>query len=329
MSAKLDRRHFIAAGAGAFAMPFVWRSASAQAAWPARQMRMICSYPAGGQTDLLARAYGEFISKQVGKTVVVENKPGASGAIGTAEVARAAPDGHTILCSISTTYIMNRVVMKNPGYDMDKDLTLVSVIPGAGLLLVVNPKTGVKTLEDFVAFARKSGKVNFGTYSAGSAPHMTINELNKQYGLSIEPVHYRGEAPMWTGMLEGTLDAAMGSFTAAQSVLQSDRGTVFAVHSKKVDAIPTIKTLPEQGAISKFFTVSGFSGWAVPKATPQPVVDRLAELCVAANNDPKVKEVLATFVLEPAIGFKETNALYQRELPIWIESARSLGLEPA
>ena len=91
----------------------------------------------------------------------------------------------------------------------------------------------------------------------------------------------------------------------------------------------TIKTLPEQGATSKFFTVSGFSGWAVPKATPQPVVDRLAELCVAANSDPKVKEVLNTFVLEPAIGFKETNALYQRELPIWIESARSLGLEPS
>lgn len=328
MSAKLDRRRFIAAGTTTLAMPFVSRGASAQAAWPSRQIRMICSYPAGGQTDLLARAYSEFIAKQVGKTVVVENKPGAAGAIGTAEVARAEPDGHTILCSISTTYIMNRVVMKT-GYDMDKDLTLVSVIPGAGLLLVANPKTGVKTLEDFVAFARKSGKVNFGTYSAGSAPHMTVHELNKQYGLAIEPIHYRGEAPMWTGMLEGTLDVAMGSYTAAQSVLQSDRGTVFAVHSKKVDAIPDIKTLPEQGATSKFFTVSGFSGWAVPKATPQPVVDRLAELCVAANSDPKVKEVLNTFVLEPAIGFKETNALYQRELPIWIESARSLGLEPA
>ncbi|MDE5442369.1 tripartite tricarboxylate transporter substrate binding protein [Bradyrhizobium sp. CSA207] len=329
MSAKLDRRQIIAAGTTALAMPFLLRSASAQGAWPSRQIRMICSYPAGGQTDLLARAFGEFISKQVGKTVVIENKPGASGAIGTAEVARAEPDGQTVLCSISTTYIMNRVVMKNPGYDMDKDLALVSVIPGAGLLLVANPKTGIKTLEDFVAFARKSGKVNFGTYSAGSAPHMTINELNKQYGLAIEPIHYRGEAPMWTGMLEGTLDAAMGSYTAAQSVLQSDRGAVFAVHSKKVGAIPDIKTLPEQGGTSKFFTVSGFTGWAVPKATPQPVVDRLAELCVAANSDPKVREVLNTFVLEPAIGFKETNALYQRELPIWIESAQSLGLEPA
>ena len=134
---------------------------------------------------------------------------------------------------------------------------------------------------------------------------------------------------MWTGLAEGTLDAAMGSYTAAQSVLQSNNGVTFAVHSKKVAAIPDIKTLPEQGATSKFFTISGFSGWALPRATPQPIVDRLAELCVAANNDPKVKEILATFVLEPTIGFKESNALYQRELPVWMETANRLGLEPA
>jgi tripartite-type tricarboxylate transporter receptor subunit TctC len=329
MSAKLNRRHFIATGTAAAAIPFPARRASAQAAWPSRQIRMICSYPAGGQTDLLARGFGEYISRQVGQTVVIENKAGASGSIGAQEVARAEPDGHTILCSISTTYIMNRVMMKNPGYDMDKDLTLVSVIPGAGLLLIANTKSGVKTLDEFVAYARKSGKVNFGTYSAGSSPHMTINELNKQYGLNIEPIHYRGEAPMWTGLMEGTLDVAMGSYTAAQPVLQSNRGILFAVHSKKVDAIPDVKTLPEQGATSKFFTISGFTGWALPKATPKPIVDRLAELCVAANQDPKVKEILNTFALEPAIGFKESNALYQRELPVWIEVGQALGLPPA
>ena len=328
MFVKINRRHFIAAGTAAAAMPFLSRNASAQAAWPSRNIRMVCSYPAGGQTDLLARAFGDFITRQVGKTVVIENKAGASGSIGAADVARVEPDGHTILCSISTTYVMNRVMMKNPGYDMDRDLTLVSIVPGAGLLLVASLASGVKTLGDFVAFARKKGQVNFGTYSAGSAPHITINELNKQYGLKIEPIHYRGEAPMWTGLLDGTLDVAMGSYTAAQTVLQGDKGVVFAVQSKKVDAIPNVKTLPEQGATSKFFTLSGFTGWALPKATPQPIVDRLAELCVAANSDPKVKEVLATFVLDPALGFKESNALYQRELPAWIESAQALGLEP-
>ena len=328
MSVKFSRRRFIAGGTAAAAMPLVLRNASAQAAWPSRNIRMVCTYPPGGQTDLLARAFGDFISRQVGQNVIIENKAGASGSIGAADVARAAPDGHTIVCSISTTYVMNRVMMKNPGYDRDKDLTLVSIIPGAGLLLVASPASGVRSLDDFIAFARKKGQVNFGTYSAGSAPHMTINELNKQYGLKIEPIHYRGEAPMWTGLLDGTLDVAMGSYTAAQTVLQGDKGILFAVHSKKVAAIPNIKTLPEQGATSKFFTVSGFTGWAVPKAVPQPIVDRLAELCVAANSDPKVKEVLATFVLDPALGFKESNALYQRELPTWIESARALGLEP-
>ena len=333
MPANLDRRHFVAAGTAATAMPLLargaWGQAGSQAAWPTRQIRMVCSYPAGGQTDLLARAFGDYIGKQVGQTVVNENKAGASGSIGAAEVARAAPDGHTILCSISTTYVMNRVMLKNPGYDMEKDLTLVSIIAGQGLLLIAKKQFGIKSLDDFVAFARKKGQVNFGTYSAGSAPHMTIMELNKQYGLTIEPIHYRGEAPMWTGLMEGSLDAAMGSYTAAQAVLQNNHGVVFAVGSKKVQAIPDIRTLPQQGATSKFFTISGFTGWAVPKATPQPIVERLAELFVTANNDPKVKEALATLGLGPALGFKESNAYYQRELPILIENAQALGLEPA
>jgi tripartite-type tricarboxylate transporter receptor subunit TctC len=328
MSTIINRRHFIAAGTAAAALPYLGRGASAQGTWPSRNIRMVCSYPAGGQTDLLARAFGDFISRQVGQPVVVENKAGASGSIGAADVARAAPDGHTVLCSVSSTYVMNRIMLKNPGYDMDKDLTLVSIIPNGGLLLIANKQSGIKTLEDFVAFARKKGRVNFGTYGAGSASHLTINALNKQYDLKIEPIHYRGEAPMWTGLMDGTLDAVAGTYAGAQAALQSNHGVVFAVNSKKVDAIPDVKTLPEQGATSKFFTISGFSGWAVPKATPQPIIDRLAELCVAANNDPKVKEILAAFGLEPALGFKESIALYRRELPVWIESAQALGLEP-
>ena len=191
---------------------------------------MVCSYAVGGQTDLLARTFGDYIAKQVGQAVVVENKAGASGSIGAAEVARAAPDGHTILCSIASAYMMNRVMLKNPGYDMDKDLTLVSIIPGAGQPLIASKQSGIKTLDDFVAFARKKGQVNFGTFGVGSGPHRTIIALNKQYGLKIEPIHYRGEAPMWTGLMEGTLDAAMGSYVAAQAVLQSNLGVVFAVY---------------------------------------------------------------------------------------------------
>ena len=224
---------------------------------------------------------------------------------------------------------MNRAMMKNPGYDMDKDLTLISVIPGAGLLLVSSPQMRREIARRIGRLCAKN-KVNFGTYSAGSAPHMTINELNKQYGIAMEAIHYRGEAPMWQDLVGGTLDVAMGSFTAAQPALHDKRDKAFwrCIRGRS-SAIPHVKTLPDQGATSKFFSVSGFTGWAVPKATPQPIVDRFAELIVAANKDPKVKEILSTFVLDEAIDHGATRALYRYELPIWMESAAALGLQPA
>lgn len=323
----IDRRSLVVSGAAGIALPFIGRGAGAQESWPTKQIRMICAWPAGGQTDLLGRAFGDFISKQVKQPLIVENRPGASGSIGAAEVARTAADGHTILCSISTSYIMNRLMIRTPNYDMDKDLTLVSIVPGAGLPLVAGAKTGITTLAEFVAYAR-SNKVNFGTYSAGSAPHMAINELNKQYGLKIEAVHYRGEAPMWTDLAGGAIEVAMGSYTSALLALESGRGKAFAVHSRRVSAIPDVKSLPEQGGTSPFFTVSGFSGWAVSAKTPEPIVKRLSDLLVAANRDPKVREVLTTFVLDDAIGHADSVALYRRELPIWLESAQALGLQP-
>ena len=146
-----------------------------------------CSSP-GGRGRLTAGARLRRLHLQAGGAARRSSKtrraPPARPALRKSRVAE--PDGHTILCSISTTYVMNRVMMKNPGYDMHKDLALVSIIPGAGLLLIASTKSGVKSLDDFVAFARKSGKMNFGTYGAGSSPHITINELNKQYGLNID-----------------------------------------------------------------------------------------------------------------------------------------------
>ena len=168
MSLKFNRRHFIAAGTAAAAMPYLARGASAQgvlqSTWPSRNIRMVVQLPGGRADGVCWRAPSANTSpSRWGRTVVVENKAGASGSIGAAEVARAAPDGHTILCSISTTYVMNRIMLKKSGYDMDKDLTLLSIIPGAGLLLIANKQSGIKTLDDFVAFARKKGHANFGT----------------------------------------------------------------------------------------------------------------------------------------------------------------------
>ena len=139
----------------------------AQADWPTRPIRIVAGYPAGGQTDLFARTYGEYIRSETGQNVVVENKAGASGSVAAVEAKRAAPDGYTLMFTISTTMIMNRVLIKDIPYDADKDFTLVSIMPAGSLPFVAGEKTGAKTLAEFVAYAKKAEKVNVGTYGAG------------------------------------------------------------------------------------------------------------------------------------------------------------------
>ena len=209
MSLDLTRRKFIATGSAAATLPFLGIDASAQA-WPSRPIKIVAGYPAGGQTDLFARTYGDFIAKQLGQPVLVENKAGAGGTVAAVDVKRAPPDGYTLMFTISTTMIMNRALMKNLAYDADKDFQLISIMPAGSLPLVVSPKTGAKTLAEFVDYARKNPKVSLGTYAAGSFAHMVVAELNRQYGLRMEPVHYRGEAPMWTDLANQTIDAASG-----------------------------------------------------------------------------------------------------------------------
>ena len=198
MSIDLTRRRLIATGAAAATIPLLGTQANAQA-WPSKPIKIIAGYPAGGQTDLFARTYGDYLAQKLGQPVIVENKPGAGGTVAAVETKRAAPDGYTIMFTISTTMIMNRALYKNVPYDADKDFILLSIMPAGSICFAVGTKTGATNLKEFVEYAKKTGKVSIGTYAAGSYAHMAIAELNKQYGLNIEAVHYRGEAPMWTG----------------------------------------------------------------------------------------------------------------------------------
>ncbi len=184
----ISRRHFIGTAAAASAIPLIGTSAHAQADWPTKPIKIIAGYPAGGQTDFYARTYGEYIRSETGQNVTVENKAGASGSVAAVEAKRAAPDGYTLMFTISTTMIMNRVLIKDIAYDTDKDFVIVSIMPSGSLPFVAAEKTGAKTLDEFVAYAKKAEKVNIGTYGAGSYAHMAVAEMNKQYGLKMEAV---------------------------------------------------------------------------------------------------------------------------------------------
>ena len=329
MAIKLTRRTLLRAGAASATLPFIGAPAIGPGAWPNKPIRVVVSYPPGGATDIFARAYGDYISKVVGQPVVVENKAGAGGTVAAVDVKRAQGDGYTLMFTISTTMIMNRALMKNLAYDADKDFTLISIMPSGSLPLIVSAKTGAKTLAEFVDYARRTPKVSIGTYAAGSYAHMAIAELNKQYGLRIEPVHYRGEAPMWTDVASQSIEGGIGSYNAALAVLQGGRGRAIAVSRKRMPLLPDVPTFMEQGATSPAFRLTGFQCCVAPAATPPEIVKRLSQLLVEAGRGQKVQEMMKLYGIdEPAMTQEESQRLYAEETPVWLELVKSLGLEP-
>jgi tripartite-type tricarboxylate transporter receptor subunit TctC len=329
MSFDVTRRQLLATGAAVAALPLVGDRASAQGAWPNKPIRVVVGYPAGGQTDMIARSYSDFLTRQLGQPVIVENKAGAGGTVGAVEVKRAAPDGYTLMCTISTTLVLNRGTMKSLPYDTEKDFVLFSAITGAGLQLVASEKCGAKTLKELIEYAKKNGKASIGSYAAGSAAHMMILELNKQYGVNIEAVNYRGEAPMWGDLASQSIDAAIGSYNAGLGVLQTNRGRAIAVTgTRRLKILPDVPTMLEQGVTSKLYSLRGFTGWGAPTGTPPEIVKKLADLMVAGGKDAKVQEVLATFDLDPPMSFDETQKLLSEETPLWLKFMADLGIQP-
>lgn len=324
----LSRRQFVAAGAGATALlsaPSLVRASS----WPTKPIKILAGSAPGGQTDQFARLYGEYLQRELGQTIVVENKAGAGGAVAALELKRADPDGHTLMICNTTAYMLNPVLIKDIKYNVPQDFTWVAVMPGGSLPLVVGEKVGAKTLKDFIDYAKKTEKVNIGTYAAGSFAHMVIVELNKQYGLKMEAVHYRGEAPMWSDLAGGSIEAGIGSYTAALPVLQTGKGRAVAVSRRRLDVLPDVATFKEQGATSRVHSLLTFQGCMAPAKTPPEIVAKLNALFVDASKSDRVREVLKSQgVDEGAMTLQASNALYKEEAPIWAEIAGGLGPQP-
>ncbi|MBL0900726.1 MAG: tripartite tricarboxylate transporter substrate binding protein, partial [Reyranella sp.] len=242
---KTTRRGIIAAGAGILATPALFTSASAQGTFPSKPIRIVVPYPAGGQTDGIARSFGDFLARKLGQSVVVENKGGAGGVIGAVEVKRAAPDGYTILCTISSSLIQNRVTVKDLPYDPEKDFTYLAMTTSTGGPVVAAEKTGATNLAEFVAYARKVDKVNWGAYGPGSTPHVLIETMARQYGFKAEVVQYRGEAAMWADVTSQQLDGGSGSPAASAGVIASGKGRIIAVAGDRLAAYPDTPTMTE------------------------------------------------------------------------------------
>jgi len=327
MTIEVSRRRVLAGGlatAGALALPTLGHAQ----AWPTKDLKIIVGFPAGGLTDLFARAYGEHIAQRLGRAVLVENKAGAGGILGAQAVKAAPPDGHTLGFTIATTLIMNRVLYKELPYDPDKDFVLISSMNAGQLPFVVHKSTGAKTLKEFFDWA-KTNKATYGTYAAGSYAHIAIEELNKHFGTKIEVVHYRGEAPMWQDFNAGAIQAASGSFQAASGVLQFGTGVPVAVPQRRSRPLPNVPTFMEQGVDRPIFRLRGFIGLIGPAGMPQAAVEQLSALMVEGGKSERVQKLLETYgVDEAAQDHVSFRKLYDDEKPVWIEQVKALGLTP-
>ncbi len=278
---------------------------------------------------MFARAYGEHLSQKLGQPVVVENRTGAGGSLAAVAVKNSPPDGYTLMFTISTTMIMNRVLYKTLPYDADKDFVLISSMSAGHLPLIVQKKLGINNLKEFVDYARKN-KVSLGTYAAGSYSHIAVAELNRIFGLQMEAVHYRGEAPMWQDFAAGTITGATGSVAAANAVLQGGMGVPIAVpQTKRMRILPNVPTFLEQGVPDKSFQLKGFICCVGPTGMPPEMVQRLSDLFVEGGKSEKVQKILTTFGIdEAAASHQEFRKLYDEEGPIWLALVKSLGLTP-
>ena len=327
MIVRASRREVLRHG-GAAAVSLLAAPALAQA-WPSKPIRIVCGYPAGGLTDIFARAYGEFISQKTGQPVTVENKAGASGAIAAEQVKGAAPDGYTLMWTISTTMVMNKVLFKKLPYDPDKDFVLISWMNAGHLPTVVAKNVPASNLKEFVDWA-KGRKVSMGTYGAGSYSHVVVETLNRLYSLSMEAVHYRGESLMWQDVASGSIQAGSGSYAAASSVLQGGTGRPIAVPSMtRMRKLPDVGTFYEQGATDRAFLVRGWIGLVAPAGMPKEIVQKLSDMMVEAGKTERIQKILDTFGIdEAARDHVYFEKVVREEGPVWIDLVKSLNIEP-
>jgi len=329
MIKRIERRGFVAGALGAgvaLAAPSVRGQASA---WPNRPVKVTVTFPAGGLTDVWARTYSEYAAQKLGQSFVVENKTGASGAIGAEQMSKAAPDGYNLMFTISTTMIMNKVLFKQLPYNPDKDFVPVAFFSAGHLPTIVHKDVPAKNLKEFVEFARKN-KVSMGTYGAGSYSHVVVAELNKFYGLNMEAVHYRGEAPMWQDVASGSIQAGSGSYAASAGVLQSGSGRAIAVPmTSRMKKLPDVGTFLEQGCTAQGFQLRGWIGAFYQTGTPQEIVEKLSAIFVEGGKSERVQKILETFGIdEAAQDHKFMKKVLEEEGPVWMELVRSLGVTP-
>jgi tripartite-type tricarboxylate transporter receptor subunit TctC len=295
--------------------------------YPSKPVTFVVPYAAGGTTDTMARMLGGKLEKRLGQTFVIENKPGAASSIGAAYVAKAAPDGYTLLLATSTTMAINASIYKKLAYDPAKDLTPVALVAGIPFLLVVNPATEVKSIADLVTLAKKEkGGLPFGSNGHGGAGHLNMAMLNTMTGTEMTQVPYKGLSPALNDTVAGHVKVMFGDFSTAYPLVKAGKLRALGVSTKqRVAVAPEISPLNEVGLPG--YDVSSWQMVVAPGGTPKEIVAKLnAELRAILSDKDVVADLSRRGIIPLVSGSpEELQAFVKSEIVRWAAVVKKAG----
>lgn len=331
----MKRRSLLGLGIGILALSVLGaapRPAGAQGAYPARTIRLVIPFAPGGETDLIGRLWAQKVAPFAGGSIIVDNRGGGGGSIGATEVARAKPDGYTLLAGTTGTQIINPVAAKNPAYDPLKDFAAVTLVSITSASIAVNPSVPARTLQELIALIKASpGKFSYGSAGSGTFVHLAGELFRAQAGnLDLQHVPYKGGNPATQDLIAGHIP--MQIVLPNSSVLAHHRAgrlrLVTVMHDSRAKIAPDIPTAMESGMPDLRAQI--FSGIFVPAGTPQPVIDALHQATAKAMTEGGLRKDLEAAGAEAALdSTPEKAARFVRdETAKWTPIIRASGFRP-
>ncbi len=300
--------------------------AAAQAPYPTRPIRLVVPYPPAALTDLLARALGERLSAALKQPVVIENKPGAGTLVGAELVAKAPPDGYTLLMATSTTLGISPALYPSSQVNPVRDFAPVSPVGTVNFFLIANPSFPAKNVAEMLDVVKRNpGKFNYASVGSGSPHHLFMENLKTQYGLVIQHVPYKGTPAALTDLLAGNVQVMFSDATVAVPNIQA--GKVIALGTSAAKPTTLVPGVPPIGATVPGFDWQAWQGIVAPAGTPKEIVARLAEELQRIQATPEFREQLVKFGMEPFAPQSpaEFAAMIAAEQPLWAKAIKDSG----
>ncbi len=300
-------------------------AASAQAPWPTKPIRMVVTFPPGGSSDIVARLIAPILGERLGQPIVVENRPGAGATIGAAEVARAAPDGYTFMLSNTAPISLSPFMLDKPPYDPLKSFTHVAYVGSVANVFVVHPDVPAKTVPEFVAWARKTGQVNYGSGGVGSIGHIVGEMFKAESRIDLEHIGYKGSAPMHNDLVGGTIRFAVDTLPQNVPFAKAGKLRMLAVTSPKRAALaPDVPSVAEIGLPN--LVAENFFGVSAPAGLPRPIAERMHAAVTAALDDPKVRKTFEESGIDTRrMSVDEFSAFVTKQVTDWAPAVRASG----